>query len=181
MQSIESQIIEGVCGDLILVGGRNRPSLTAEVKEGAKNQLYWPPGGKKVTLDRGRFNWYGRGPEWKDEIGFRGKEELEKRVGEWNRSEVICDRDTIKNIVNGKVVNYGTNSSHRFGKIQLQSEGAEIISPRVEMRPSGNSTDRPGSPDLAPRSGAVSYTKRSFQLTCVRAPWYTIASICACR
>jgi hypothetical protein len=37
--------------------------------------------------------------------------------------------------VNGKVVNYGTKSSHTFGKIQLQSEGAEIHFRRVEMLP----------------------------------------------
>jgi hypothetical protein len=135
LESIESQIIEGGCGDFILVGGKNRPSLTAEVREGANNQLYWQEGGKKVTRDRGRFNWYGRDPEWKDEIGFRGRQDLEKPTGEWNRSEVICDRDTIKNLVNGKLVNYGTNSSHTSGKIQLQSEGAEIWIRRVELRP----------------------------------------------
>jgi hypothetical protein len=135
LESIEAQIIEGGCGDFILVGGKNRPSLTAEVREGPNNQLYWQEGGKKLTRDRGRFNWYGRDPEWKDEIGFRGRQDLEKPTGEWNRSEVICDRDTIRNLVNGKVVNYGTNSSHTFGKIQLQSEGAEIWIRRVELRP----------------------------------------------
>ena len=135
LESIESQIIEGGCGDFILVGGRNKPSLTAEVREGPNNQLYWQEGGKRITRDSGRFNWYGRDPEWKDEIGFRGKQDLEKPTGEWNRSEVICDRDTIRNIVNGKVVNYGTNSSHTFGKIQIQSEGAEIWIRRAELRP----------------------------------------------
>ena len=60
---------------------------------------------------------------------------MEKATGEWKRQEVICDGDTIKNIVNGKVVNYGTKSSHTFGKIQLQSEGAEIHFRRVEMLP----------------------------------------------
>jgi hypothetical protein len=135
LESIEAQIIEGGCGDFIMVGGRNNPSLTAEVREGANNQLYWSPGGKRVTRDRSRFNWYGRDPDWKDELGFRGKQELEKPTGEWNRSEVICDRDTIKNIVNGKVVNYATDSSHTYGKIQLQSEGAEILIRRVELRP----------------------------------------------
>lgn len=135
LESIESQVIEGGCGDFIMVGGRNKPSLTAEVREGPKNQLYWQQGGKPVTRDSGRFNWYGRDPDWKDELGFRGKQEVEKPMGEWNRSEVICDRDTIKNIVNGKVVNYGTQSSHTFGKIQLQSEGAEILFRRVELQP----------------------------------------------
>lgn len=135
LESVESQIIEGGCGDFILVGGKNKPSLTAEVQEGANNQVYWHEGGKRVIRDRGRFNWYGRDPEWKDELGFRGKQDLEKPTGEWNRSEVVCDRDTIKNLLNGKVVNYGTNSSHTFGKIQLQSEGAEILIRRVELRP----------------------------------------------
>jgi len=135
LESIESQIIEGGCGDFIMVGGKNRPSLTAEVREGENKQVYWQEGGKSVTLDRGRFNWYGRDPDWKDEIGFRGKQDLEKPTGEWNRQEVICDRDTIKNIVNGKVVNYGTKSSHTFGKIQLQSEGAEIWIRKVELLP----------------------------------------------
>ncbi len=135
LESIESQIIEGGYGDFILVGGRNKPSLTAEVREGANNQVYWQEGGKRVTRDRGRFNWYGRDPDWKDELGFRGKQDLEKPMGEWNRSEVICDRDTIKNLFNGKVVNYGTNSSHTFGKIQIQSEGAEILIRRVELEP----------------------------------------------
>jgi hypothetical protein len=48
---------------------------------------------------------------------------------------VICDGDTIRNIVNGKLVNFATDSSHSFGKIQLQSEGAEIWIRRVEIRP----------------------------------------------
>jgi hypothetical protein len=41
----------------------------------------------------------------------------------------------VRNILNGKVVNYGTNASHTFGKIQLQSEGAEILIRRVELLP----------------------------------------------
>lgn len=68
---------------------------------------------------------------------FGGREDIEAPTGEWNRSEVICDRDTIRNIVNGKVVNYATESSHTFGKIQLQSEGAEIFFRRVELLPLG--------------------------------------------
>jgi hypothetical protein len=135
LESIESQVIEGGCGDFIMVGGLNKPSLTAEVIEGPKNQLIWHRGGKPVTRDSGRFNWYGRDPDWKDEIDFRGKQDIEKPVGEWNRQEVICDRDTIKNIVNGKEVNYATQSSHTFGKIQLQSEGAEILFRRLELLP----------------------------------------------
>ncbi|MDQ6699720.1 MAG: DUF1080 domain-containing protein, partial [Acidobacteriota bacterium] len=135
LESVESQVIEGGTGDFIMVGGRRQPSLTAKVREGAKGELYWDENGKPVTRDKGRFDWYGRDPDWKDITGFRGKQDVENPVGEWNRSEVICDGDTIKNILNGKVVNYGTNSSHTFGKIQLQSEGAEIWFRRVELLP----------------------------------------------
>ena len=134
LESIESQIIEGGTGDFILVGGRRQPSMTVEVRESGK-ELIWQEGGTPVTRDRARFDWYGRDPDWKDELGFRGKRDLEKPTGEWNRSEVICDGATLKNILNGKVVNYGTKSSHTFGKIQLQSEGAEIWFRRVELLP----------------------------------------------
>jgi hypothetical protein len=137
LESVESQVIEGGTGDFIMVGGKNKPSLTVEVRPGQKKEVYWEKGGTPVTRDSGRFNWYGRDPEWKDQLGFRGKQDLEKPTGQWNRSEVICKGDTITNILNGKVVNYGTKSSHTFGKIQLQSEGAEIWFRRVELRPVG--------------------------------------------
>lgn len=135
LESIEAQIIEGGAGDFIMVGGANRPSLTVETRAGLKSELHWQKGGVPVTRDRGRFNWYARDPEWKDELGFRGKRDVEKKMGQWNRSEVICDGDTIRNIVNGTTVNYGTKSSHTFGKIQIQSEGAGILIRRVELRP----------------------------------------------
>ena len=49
--------------------------------------------------------------------------------------EVICDGDTITNIVNGLVVNVGTRSSLTEGKILFQSEGAELFFRKIEVRP----------------------------------------------
>jgi hypothetical protein len=135
MESQECQIIEGGCGDLILVSGREKPSLTCETRVGPDRQLYFEKGGKAVTRDSGRYNWWGRDPAWKDVIGFRGSRDIEKPAGEWNRTEVICDGDTITNIVNGYVVNVGTKSSLTKGKIILQSEGAEIFFRKFEIRP----------------------------------------------
>jgi hypothetical protein len=135
LESIESQIIEGGSGDFILVGGKNRPSLTAEARKDAKDETYWHYGAPPVTRDRGRFNWFGRDPAWRDVIDFRGAGEVEKPVGEWNRQEIICDGGSITTILNGIVVNRGTNSSHTEGKIQIQSEGAEILVRKVEIRP----------------------------------------------
>ena len=92
-------------------------------------------GGKPVTRQRGRFNWYGRDPEWKDQLGFRGREDVEKPVGEWNVQEVIAAGDTLTNIVNGVVVNRATGAKPSQGKLQIQSEGAEIWIRKVELRP----------------------------------------------
>jgi hypothetical protein len=135
MQSIECQVIEGGCGDFIMVKGAELPTLTCETRVGPDGkQLYYEKGGKPV-VGRGRVNWWGRDPEWKDVTGFRGKNDVEKPAGEWNRMEVICDGDTITNIVNGYVVNAGTRSSQVEGKIQFQSEGAAIFFRRIEVRP----------------------------------------------
>lgn len=135
MESIECQIIEGGCGDLLMVGGLGKPSLTCETRTGPDKGLYYEKGGKAVTQDSGRYNWWGRDPEWKDVLGVRGRRDVEKPTGEWNRMEVICDGDKITNIVNGYVVNVGTKSSLTDGKIQFQSEGAEIFFRKIEIRP----------------------------------------------
>jgi hypothetical protein len=135
MESQECQVIEGGCGDFIMVNGRKKPSLTCETRIGPDRQLYFEKGGKAVTRDSGRYNWWGRDPAWKDVLGFRGSRDVEKPAGEWNRSEVLCDGDSITNIVNGYVVNIGTKSSLTKGKIILQSEGAEILFRKIEVRP----------------------------------------------
>ena len=74
-------------------------------------------------------------PGWKDVLGFRGTRDVEKPAGEWNRMEVVCDGDSITNIVNGYVVNVATRSSLTKGKIIIQSEGAEILFRKIEVRP----------------------------------------------
>jgi hypothetical protein len=135
MESQECQIIEGGCGDFIMVAGRRKPFLTCETRVGPGGQLYFHAGGTPVTRDSGRFNWWGRDPAWKDTVGFRGSRDVEKPAGQWNRTEVICDGDSITNIVNGYLVNFGTKSSLTRGKITFQSEGAEIIFRRIEVRP----------------------------------------------
>jgi len=135
MESFECQIIEGGTGDFIVVATSDDMSLTAEIRRGPDNQPYYEKGGEPLTLNRGRINWWGRDPEWKDVINFRGKQDVEKPVGEWNRLEVVCDGDTITNILNGEVVNVGTNASRTKGKITVQSEGAEIHLRKFEIWP----------------------------------------------
>ncbi|HEX8199633.1 MAG TPA: DUF1080 domain-containing protein [Isosphaeraceae bacterium] len=135
MQSIECQVIEGGCGDFLPVAGRSRPSLTCTVRVGPDKQLYFDPAGEAVTRDSGRVNWWGRDPSWRDQLGFRGRRDVEAPAGRWNRMEVVCDGDRITNLVNGHVVNVGTRASQAEGKIQLQSEGAELFVRTFEIRP----------------------------------------------
>lgn len=141
MESIECQMIEGGTGDFILVGGKGRPSLTVEAedrptfsrgKEG--KQAYYKPGAPAREFKGGRINWFGRDPNWADVLGFRGKHDVEKPVGEWNTLECVCAGDTITNLLNGTVVNKGTKASHTKGKILFQSEGAEVFFRRIEVK-----------------------------------------------
>ncbi len=143
MPSIECQLIEGGTGDFLVLSNKDHKfSLTVESEprptgtgEKKSDQLYYKEGGTPKTLSGGRFNWWGRDPAWKDVKGFRGKDDVEKPVGEWNTLEVICDGDKITNILNGKIVNKGTKCSHTKGKILFQSEGAEVFFRKIELKP----------------------------------------------
>jgi hypothetical protein len=54
------------------------------------------------------------------------KDNVEKPVGEWNQYEITCKGDTIRLVINGQLVNEGTDAELTKGRILLQSEGAEI-------------------------------------------------------
>lgn len=141
MRSVEFQIIEGGVGDFILVRGYEAdgqtilPALTVRAGKDRDGENVYDPNGNPSEFRGGRINWFGRDPDWKDVLGFRGKQDVESPAGEWTRAEVICDGDKITHIVNGVIVNEGTNSSLTGGKILLQSEGAEIYFRRVDLEP----------------------------------------------
>jgi len=97
---LELQIQEGDTGDLWLIpGGGNTPSVEV---------LGIPYGGGKN---------YTRVVKWA---------ELEKPHGEWNTVAVVARGDRFEHWVNGKVNLVGRRASQTRGRIQLQSEGAEI-------------------------------------------------------
>ncbi len=83
----------------------------------------------------GPEQWYGRDRNWQDKIGYRGPEDVEKPVGKWNKSEVIANGATLKYYLNGKLVLEATEVRPTAGKIQFQSEAAEILFRKVELRP----------------------------------------------
>jgi hypothetical protein len=92
MHSIECNVIEGGTGDFIVVGDKtNNFLLTSPVAAEKQNGSYiFQPGGDPVTVNSGRINWSGRDPGWKDELGFRGVNDVDNPVGEWNRLECIA-------------------------------------------------------------------------------------------
>ena len=135
MHSIECQIIEGGTGDLLVVGdGSKSFSLTCPVapeKQGSSH--VFDPAGKTVTINGGRINWWGRDPGWKDIKGFRGKNDVEKPVGEWNKLECIVKGNEISVYLNGTLVNRAVDVQPSKGKIQIQSEGAEIFFRKISI------------------------------------------------
>jgi len=140
MASVECQIIEGGCGDFLMLEGKDAQgqpilsSLTVECEKRGK-EFYFQPGAPLHTMGSGRFDWWGRDPQWQDVKGFRGARDVESPAGQWTRIEVICNGGNITNLVNGRVVNVATNSRLRKGKLLLQSEGAEIFYRRIELTP----------------------------------------------
>src|SRR5690606_3480739 len=128
MNSIEVQMIEGGTGDFIVVGdGTDRFAISSPVSEGLQGRSHvFQPGGDLVTINKGRINWWGRDPGWKDTIDFRGEKDVEKPVGEWNLLECIVAGEDITVFLNGNLVNHATNVKPNKGRIQIQAEGAEL-------------------------------------------------------
>lgn len=135
MHSIECQIIEGGTGDFLVVGdGSPNFSLSANTAPEKQNGAYlYKKDGSLATINKGRINWWGRDPDWKDVKGFRGRNNIEKPNGQWNRIEVVADGDRVSYFLNGTLVNEASNVIPAKGRIQLQSEGAEIFFRRVEL------------------------------------------------
>lgn len=134
LESFESQIIEGGSGDILVVS-KTTPMSASCICAMEGKEMYYNAKGTAMTRTTGRIDWYGRARDWKDEFGFRGKQDVEKPVGKWNRQEVIAAGDRMVNLLNGKVVSGAFDLSHTQGKIQVQSELAEIFVRRIEMVP----------------------------------------------
>jgi hypothetical protein len=144
MPALEVQIIEGGVGDLIMVGGSDEDgqhvpiSLVCEVDRDRDGERIWKQGAAKEAFGPGnyhRVNWSGRDPDWDDVLGFRGEHDVESPLGDWTRLEVVCDGGHIQVFVNGTLVNEAFEVFPRSGKLQLQTELAEIFFRRWELWP----------------------------------------------
>jgi len=120
--SVEFQIIEGGTGDFWMTDGG---ALT-----GPNGVRVTGPPGSALKIDR-----IGKGP-WNDVAGYRDPGgELEKPHGEWNLLELVAQGDHVKQFVNGKLANEGSQASPSGGKILFQSEGAEVFFRHIKLYP----------------------------------------------
>ena len=143
MAGIEAQIIEGGTGDILVLspkmpdGSEIITSVTAEIGADRDKEMIWKRGEPRKTITKGRINWEKRDVDWKDEAGFRGRDDVESRLNEWTRMEVIAKGDTLQYFVNGVLVNECFECKPSEGQIFLQTEGAEMLVRRYELYPLG--------------------------------------------
>ncbi|MDA7922291.1 DUF1080 domain-containing protein [Verrucomicrobiales bacterium] len=153
MSCIESQLIEGGSGDILVLATKNEAgeidptSITTTVTRDRDGEPVWDPKGEKETFPAkgktmARINWQHRDPDWADVKGYRGKNEVENQIGKWNRMEVICKGDTMTVLLNGVKVNEVTNCKPSSGFIGLQSEYAECHIRRLELHPIGSFSEK---------------------------------------
>ena len=143
-KSVEANVIEGGTGDFWIVGGPDDGiSATCDVVDINGKRFFDPKNGKPATIvanQDGNFLRLGKNAEWQDVTGFHAMGDVEKE-NDWNELVIYAIGDEMRIYLNGKFVNriYGLKQTE--GKIQLQSEGAEILFRRVTLRPWDESLD----------------------------------------
>jgi len=128
MRSLECQVQEGDCGDYISVD-----TVLADIHSGFIEDNRWfihHPDSALQTYSPSRSYCH-------------KSEDYENPTGEWNTMEIYTVGGSSVHVVNGKVNNRISNSRHLVagqeiplskGKIQLQSEGAEVFYRNIKVR-----------------------------------------------
>lgn len=131
MRSQEFQIQEGDCGDYLGVAGGAMDVPARKIGDPA---FIYDPTSAMVTFSE------------KSAAGRHciKNPDAEKPTGEWNTLELICLGDTALHIVNGRVTMKlynsrqlnadGSETPLAKGKLQIQSEGAEVFYRNVAIR-----------------------------------------------
>ncbi len=145
MACFECQLAQGCVGDIIVIPGKDRNGAAIPVTHSAETVLgpdkrpRWHRGGSPRVFTKGQLWWSQHDPEFEELLDTRGKNDLEKPLGEWNRVDITCAGKSITIAVNGQVVNSCHDAFPAGGKILLQSEGFEIYFRNVELRPLNDS------------------------------------------
>lgn len=143
MPNIEVQIMEGSTGDFILLKGAEPMRLSSKIENAGFNSTWnyrggyvWSESGTTKTFSRDleSVHWCGWDSSWTDVAGFRGKDDFENPVGEWNRLVVVASGDRLEVFLNGVKVNEAFDVFPSSGRIQLESEQAELMVRHWELR-----------------------------------------------
>ncbi|MCX7872375.1 MAG: DUF1080 domain-containing protein [Verrucomicrobiae bacterium] len=117
-KGIEIQIADGQTGDIVVLDGARLTSWDG------------------VTHSKPWSTFYRDDPKNRQKIpGWRSPDDPEKPGGELNTIEVISRGGSINVLVNGKKVFTGTGAYPYWGKVYLQSNGAEIFFKKLEIKP----------------------------------------------
>ncbi len=139
LEGIQCNMLEGATGDISITGTSAKYKFRARAEErpaGKKAGLYWKDEATARDFGPGgRLLWTGRDPAWENVLGFRGKNDVEKRVGEWNTLVVTMKGDTMTVRLNGVTVSRATDLGVTRGKLQIQSEGAEVLFKSIILKP----------------------------------------------
>lgn len=141
MRSQELQIQEKDCGDYWSVAGAIVDVEAVPIDDNPLSLIKYKKGGAKYTVPRTL-----KTPQGKPRIDNRiiKDPDNERPSGQWNTIELYTVGQTSVHVVNGKVVMVLTGSRHVVdgkeepltkGKIQLQSEGAEVFYRNIAVRP----------------------------------------------
>lgn len=137
ISSVEYEIQEGRTGAVILVSGFDRDGgvLQPTITMRTRHDRIWDPAGPPEKFGEGFLFQSTYDTTWKDVLGFRGRNDADKPVGEWNRTEIIAKGGDITYFLNGRKILEATDGSYTDGRIMFQSEGAEIFFRRIELHP----------------------------------------------
>ena len=130
MRSQEFQIEEGNCGEYWGVAGgmQDIPAI-----QNSDSDYVYNPAGKIYTFSA-------NSPAGRH---CRKATDAEKKSGEWNTLDLYCHRDTSVHVINGKVMMILYNSRQMEngqampltkGKLQIQSEGAEVFYKDIKIQ-----------------------------------------------
>lgn len=131
MPNIEHQLMHQSLGDTYLMA--NTTSETPAEKDADTGQYVFSPGADPVP-----FGEHANGRM------IRKGTDAENPLGEWNTVDLYCYGRTAVHVVNGVTVMVNTNTGVyengvvnplTTGKIQLQSEGAELFIRSIDIRP----------------------------------------------
>jgi hypothetical protein len=139
MEGIQCNMLEGATGDISITGANRKYAFKAQAEErpaGKKTGLYWKDGAPARAFAPGsRLLWFGRDPSWENVLGFRGKNDVEKPVKEWNALVVTMKGNTMTVQLNGVRLSRATDLGITRGRLQIQSEGSEVLIRKITLTP----------------------------------------------